>query len=95
MPNTYGHIKERNSFSKEAVCVVAVELLSCVRLFATPWTVACHSPLSMEFPRQEYWSGLLFSSPGNLPYPVIYPHLLHWQADTLRMSCLGSSKKAV
>ena len=38
--------------------------LSCVQLFATPWTVAHQAPLSMGFPRQEYWSGLPFRSPG-------------------------------
>ena len=38
-------------------------LLSCVRLFATPWTVAYRAPSSMEFSRQEYWSGLPFPSP--------------------------------
>ena len=37
-------------------------LLSCIQLFATPWTVACQAPLSMGFSRQEYWSGLLFLS---------------------------------
>ena len=41
-------------------------VLSCVRLFATPWTVARQAPLSLEFSRQEYWSGLPFPSPGNL-----------------------------
>ena len=41
--------------------------------FVTPWTVACHSPLSMGFPRQEYWSGLPFPSPGDLPNPGIEP----------------------
>ena len=35
--------------------------------FATQWTTACQAPLSMEFPRQEYWTGLPFSSPGELP----------------------------
>ena len=40
---------------------------------ATPWTVACQSPLSMGFPRQEYWSGLPFSFPGDLPDPVFKP----------------------
>jgi len=39
----------------------------------TPWTVARQAPLSVGFPRQEYWSGLPFSSPGDLPYPVIRP----------------------
>ena len=44
--------------------------LSCVRLFATPWTVAYQVPLSMGFSRQEYWSGVPFPSPGDLPNPV-------------------------
>ena len=47
--------------------------LSCVQLFATPWTVTCQSPLSIEFSRQEYWSGLPFPSPGYLPDPGIEP----------------------
>ena len=42
-------------------------MLSRVRLFATPWTVAREALLSMGFPRQESWSGLLFPSLGNLP----------------------------
>ena len=44
--------------------IVVVESLSCVRLFAALWTVARHAPLSMEFPRQEYWSELPFPSSG-------------------------------
>ena len=44
---------------------------SCVQLFLTLWTVALQAPLSMEFSRQEYWSGLLFPSPGDLPDPGI------------------------
>ena len=43
--------------------------LSCVWLFATPWTVAHQAPLSMEFSRQKYWSGLSLPSPGDLTYP--------------------------
>ena len=46
-----------------------VKLLSRVWLFATPWTVAYQAPPSMEFSRQEYWSGLPFPSPGHLPDP--------------------------
>ena len=42
-------------------------VLNHVRLFATPWTVARQAPLSTEFPRQEYWNGLLFPTPGNFP----------------------------
>ena len=47
--------------------------LSRVRLFATPWTVAYQAPPSMEFSRQEYWSGLPFPSPGDLPDLGIEP----------------------
>ena len=46
-----------------------VKLLSRVRLFATPWTVAYQAPQSMGFSRQEYWSGVPFPSPGDLPDP--------------------------
>ena len=48
-------------------------MLSRVRLFATPRTVARQAPLSMEFPKEEYWSGLLFPSPGDLHEPRIEP----------------------
>ena len=48
-----------------------VYLLSHVRLFATPRTVALQPPLSMGFPRQAYWSGLPFPSPGDLPDSVM------------------------
>ena len=50
-----------------------VKSLSRVQLFATPWTVARQAPLSMGFSRQEYWSGLPFPSPGDLPNPGIEP----------------------
>ena len=46
---------------------------SCVQLFVTPWTVALQAPLPMGFSRQEYWSGLPFPSPGDLPDPGIEP----------------------
>ena len=52
---------------------VKVKLLSHVRLLATPWTVAYQDSPSMGFSRQEYWSGLLFPSPGDLPNPGIEP----------------------
>ena len=60
-----------------------VKLLSRVRLFATLWTVAHQAPLSMGFSRQEYWSGLPFPSPGDLPNPGIKPRSPALQADTL------------
>ena len=47
------------------------QALSHVQLFVTPWTVACQAPLSVGFSRQEYWSGLLFPLPEDLPNPGI------------------------
>ena len=57
--------------------------LSRVRLFTTPWTVAYWAPPSMGFSRQEYWSGLPFPSPGELPDPGIEPRSPTLQADAL------------
>ena len=56
---------------------------SCVQLFATPWTVACQAPLSMEFSRQEYWGGLPFPIPEDIPNPGIKPGSPILQADSL------------
>ena len=63
--------------------LVKVKLLSWVRLLVTPWTIAYQVLSSMEFPRQEYWSGLPFPSPGDLPDPEIKPRSPALQADTL------------
>ena len=57
--------------------------LSVVRLFATSWTVAYQDPPSMGFSRQEYWSGLPFPSPGDLPNPGIEPGSSALWADAL------------
>ena len=62
---------------------VKVKLLSCVRLFVTPWAVAHQAPPSMGFSRQEYWSGLPFPSPGDLPDPGIEPRSPALHADAL------------
>ena len=59
-----------------------VYVLSHVQLFATPWTVTHQALLSTGFPRQEYWSGLSFPSPGDLPDPEIKPKSPALQADT-------------
>ena len=53
-----------------------------VWLFVTPWTVAQQAPLSVEFSRQEYWSGLPCPSPGDLPNPGIKPRSPALQADS-------------
>ena len=53
------------------------------QLFTTQWTVACQAPLSMGFSRQEYWSGLPFPSPGDLPDPGVEFESPALQADSL------------
>ena len=63
--------------------------------FASPWTVARQAPLSMGFPRQEYWSGLPFPSLGDLPEPGIEPvspASLALPADSLLLSQQGSPR---
>ena len=71
---------------------VKVKSLSCVRLFATPCTVAHQAPPSMEFSRQEYWSGLPFPSPGDLPNPGIEPRSPPLQSDALTSAYLKLKK---
>ena len=68
--------------------MLKVKSLSRVRLFVTPWTVAHEVPPSMEFSRQEYWSGLPFPSPGHLP--GIEPG-----SSTLRADALPSEPKNI
>ena len=58
-------------------------MLSCVTLFATPWTAARQAPLSKEFSRQEYWSGLPLPSPGDPPNPGIKPKSPALHIDSL------------
>ena len=66
------YLKEKESES---------ESHSPVQLFAVLWTIACLAPLSMDFSRQEYWHGLSFPSPGDLPDPGIEPRSPALQAD--------------
>ena len=63
------HMEEGSRYFR----ATAVQSLSRVPLFSTPWTVARQPPLSMGFPRQEYWSELPFPTPGTLPNPGIKP----------------------
>ena len=62
---------------------MSLKSLSRVRLFATPWTVAHQAPLSMEFFRQEYWSGWPFPSPVDPPDPGVKPGFPALQEDAL------------
>ena len=62
------------SFSKMLLLIKSIcAVLSCIQLSVTPWTVVCQAPLSMRFSRQEYWSGLPCSPPGDLLHPGTEP----------------------
>ena len=74
----------------ESACA---QLLSHVQVFVIPWTVAHQPPLSIEFSRQEYWSGLPFPSPGDLPNPGIEPGSPALQADALPSEPPGTGWK--
>ena len=80
--------KEKNykGWFAECMRVHSKFLQFTTQLCATPWTVAHQAPLSMGFSRQQYWSGLPFPSPGDLPDPGSKPCLLHWQEYSLPLS---------
>ena len=67
---------------------------SHVRLFATMWTIAQHAPLSWDFSRQEYWSGLPSSPPGDLPNPGIEPTFLKSPASAVRFFTASATWEA-
>ena len=71
---------------------VCVQSLSFGQHFVAPWTVAPQAPLPMRFPRQEYWSGLPFSFPGDLANPGIEPTSPALQVILYRLSHQGSPK---
>ena len=78
---------------QENITELKLKLLSRVGLFVISWTVAYEHPPSMEFSRQEYWSGLPFPSPGDLPNPGIEPGSPALQADALPSEPPGKPKK--
>ena len=84
----------QSAFTSEGLTLkvkVKVKSLSRVQLFAIPWTNEAHqAPPSMGFSRQEYWSGLPFHSPGDLPDPGIEPKSPELQADVLTSEQQGS-----
>ena len=69
------------------------KLLSLAQLFVTPQTIAYQAHPSMEFSRQEHWSGLPFPSPGDLPNPGIEPRSPALQADALPSEPPGKPRK--
>ena len=78
------------AFSNAWKWKVKVKSLSCVRLLATPWTAAYQAPLSVEFSRQEYWSGLPFPSPGIFLTQGSNPGLPHCRQTLYHLSHQGS-----
>ena len=72
-----------------------VKSLSHVQLFVTPWTVAYQAPLSIGFSRQDYWSGLPFPSPGDLPNPGIESMSPALQTGTLPSEPPGKPREVV
>ena len=78
-------LKHCSETTKCQSCIesVSVKSLSRVRLFETPWTSARQAPRSMGFPRQEYWTGVPFPSPEDLPNPRIEPGSPALQAHSL------------
>ena len=83
-------------------CTCVLNRFSHVWVFATPWTIAHQAPLFMEFSRQEYWSGLPFPPPGDLPDPGTEPEshvsyvsfigwwvLYHWATWAVLSACPG------
>ena len=78
------------------MCIHVLSHFSRVQLSVTQWSVACQAPLSIEFSRQEYWSGLPCPPPTDPSDAGIEPRLLHlllWQVDSLPLSHLGSTRR--
>ena len=86
-PNKQQNSRYKPKHIKNCCCLV---LKSCLT-FVTPWTVACQTPLAMGSSRQEYWSGLPFPPPWDLPDPGIEPESPALQADSLPLRYLGFS----
>ena len=83
------HFKQILSNNRHLHC--CAKSLGRVWLFATPWTVASQAPLSMKFSRQEYWSGVPFPPPGDLPNPGMEPGSPALQADSLSAALPGQT----
>ena len=87
---------KKEQISEIPINTLYVCVLSCfshIQLFVTPWIIVHQVPLSMGFSRQEYWSGLLFLSPGDIPKPGIEPGSLTLQADSLLSELTGKPNK--
>ena len=81
------------SCPRKCMCVCVCPVASVLSSFATPWTAAHQAPLSTEFPREEYHSGLPFPTSGDLPDPGIEALSLALQADSLPLKPSGNVQK--
>ena len=97
--NTRVTVEERSTiFGFRVWCVCVCVCVSCLVMSdsVTPWTVAHQAPLSIGFSRQEYWNGLPFPSPGDLPSPKMEPGSPALQADFFyHLSHQGSSDSGI
>ena len=84
----FGYLIQRANSLEKTLMLGKIEG-SPVLLFLTPWTVAYQAPPSIEFSRQEYWSGLPFPFPGKLPNPRIELRSPALQADSLLTELSG------
>ena len=94
-------LKQKERSSSEKVVLnpgFLSQSLGCVQLFFDPRDSACQAPLSMGFPSQEYWSGLLLPSPGDFPdlgIEPMSPAAPALQADSLPLSYQGSPMSSI
>ena len=84
-----------NGISSSCYFDVKILVAQSCQPFAASWTVACQAPLSMEFFRQEYWSGLSFPCPGNLLNPGIEPGSPALWVDSLPFSSVQFSRSVM
>ena len=87
--------RKHGTYYQEGFSKMEVKSLSRVQLFTTLWTVTHQAPPSMGFSRQEYWSGLPFPSPGDIPDPGMEPRCPALQADALTSELSGKPKMEV
>ena len=81
-----------NAYCTKTNCILCLDAELCLTL-VTSWTISYQTPLSIGFPRQEYWNGLQFPSPGALPDPGIDSMSSVWQANSLPQGLLGKLPK--
>ena len=77
------------SLGQENLLEKGMATVSSILAWRIPWTVACQAPMSMGFPKREYWSGLPFHSPGDLPDPGIEPTSPVWAGRFFTTEPLG------